>query len=56
MLRIAEVTPYGAHYRAFYTATGYMAMIGEGLLVIWFLVASVSMTVKRGSVAATRAN
>jgi hypothetical protein len=35
----------GPDYRAFYTATGYVTMIGQGLLVIWFAVASVSMIV-----------
>jgi hypothetical protein len=35
----------GPDYGAFYTATGYVTMIGQGLLVIWFLVASVSMIV-----------
>lgn len=35
----------GPDYRAFYTATGYVTMIGQGLLVIWFSVASVSMIV-----------
>jgi hypothetical protein len=33
----------GPDYRAFYTATGYVTMIGQGLLMIWFAVASVSM-------------
>ena len=35
----------GPDYRAFYTATGYVTMIGQGLLVIWFAVAGVSMIV-----------
>ena len=35
----------GPDYRAFYTATGYVTMIGQGLLVIWFATASVSMIV-----------
>ncbi len=46
----------GPDYRAFYTATGYVTMIGQGLLVIWFAVASVSMiVVKPATGAATPA-
>jgi len=37
----------GPDYRAFYTATGYLTMIGQGLLVLWFLVAGVSMIVAK---------
>jgi hypothetical protein len=37
----------GPDYRAFYTATGYVTMIGQGLLVLWFLVAGVSMIVAK---------
>jgi hypothetical protein len=43
----------GPDYRAFYTATGYMTMIGQGLLVIWFLVASVSMIVVKPVIGAS---
>jgi hypothetical protein len=35
----------GPDYRAFYTATGYVTMIGQGALVIWFGAASVSMII-----------
>ena len=34
---------FGPDYRAFYTATGYATMFGQGLLVLWFLVAGISM-------------
>lgn len=37
---------FGPDYRSFYTATGYVTMIGQGLLVLWFLVASVSLKAK----------
>ena len=43
----------GPDYRAFYTATGYMTMIGQGLLVIWFAVASVSMIVVKPATGAS---
>ena len=38
-------------YTRFYSATGYATMIGQGLLVLWFLIAAISMIiVKRKSV------
>ena len=43
----------GPDYRAFYTATGYVTMIGQGLLVIWFAVASVSMIVVKPATGAS---
>jgi hypothetical protein len=43
----------GPDYRAFYTGTGYVTMIGQGLLVIWFSVASVSMIVVKSATGAS---
>ena len=43
----------GPDYRAFYTATGYVTMIGQGLLVVWFAVASVSMIVVKPATGAS---
>jgi hypothetical protein len=43
----------GPDYRAFYTATGYVTMIGQGLLVIWFASASVSMIVVKPATGAS---
>jgi hypothetical protein len=43
----------GPDYRAFYTATGYVTMIGQGLLVIWFAIASVSMIVAKPATGAS---
>jgi hypothetical protein len=44
----------GTDYTGFYTATGWVTFIGQGALVIWFLIASVSMlVVKREAVAPT---
>ena len=43
----------GPDYRAFYTATGYVTMLGQGLLVIWFAVASVSMIVVKPAAGAS---
>ena len=37
----------GTHITGFYTASGYAPFVGQGLMLIWFLVASVSMLVKR---------
>lgn len=38
----------GTDYTSFYTASGYVTFIGQGAMLIWFLIASVSMiTVKR---------
>ncbi len=46
----------GTDYTGFYTASGYMTFIAQGALVIWFLIASVSMlVVKREAVAPTPA-
>jgi hypothetical protein len=52
-LAVAPSILLGPDYRAFYTATGYATMIGQGLLVIWFLVASVSMMVVKQPPAAS---
>jgi hypothetical protein len=44
----------GTNYTGFYTASGYVTFIGQGAMVIWFLIASVSMlVVKREAVART---
>ena len=44
----------GTDYTGFYTAAGWVTFIGQGALVIWFLIASVSMlVVKRGAVMPT---
>jgi hypothetical protein len=41
-------------YTRFYSATGFATMIGQGLLVLWFLIAGVAMiTLKREPVAFT---
>ncbi len=46
----------GTDYTGFYTASGYVTSIGQGAMVIWFLIASVSMlVVKREAVAPTPA-
>ena len=46
----------GTDYTGFYTATGWVTFIGQGALVIWFLIASVSMlAVKRETKAMTPA-
>ena len=46
----------GTDYTGFYTASGYVTFIGQGAMVIWFLIASVSMlVVKREAVAPTPA-
>ncbi len=38
----------GTDYTGFYTASGYVTFIGQGAVMIWFLIASVSMLVARG--------
>ncbi len=44
----------GTDYTGFYTASGYVTFIGQGVMVIWFLIASVSMlAVKREGKAMT---
>jgi hypothetical protein len=44
----------GTDYTGFYTASGYVTFIGQGAMVIWFLIASVSMlVVKREAKAMT---
>ena len=44
----------GTDYTGFYTASGYVTFIGQGAMLIWFLIASVSMiVVKREAVAPT---
>lgn len=46
----------GTDYTGFYTASGYVTFIGQGAMVIWFLIASVSMfVVKREAVIRTPA-
>jgi hypothetical protein len=35
----------GTDYTGFYTASGYVTFIGQGAMIIWFLIASVSMLV-----------
>jgi hypothetical protein len=46
----------GTDYTGFYTASGYVTFIGQGAMVFWFLIASVSMlVVKREAVAPTPA-
>lgn len=46
----------GTDYTGFYTASGYVTFIGQGAMVIWFLIASVSMlVVKREAVLRTSA-
>jgi hypothetical protein len=46
----------GTDYTGFYTASGYVTFIGQGVMVIWFLIASVSMlVVKREAKAMTPA-
>jgi Na+/phosphate symporter len=46
----------GTDYTGFYTASGYVTFIAQGAMVIWFLIASVSMiVVKREAVAPTPA-
>ena len=46
----------GTDYTGFYTASGYVTFIAQGAMVIWFLIASVSMlVVKRKAVAPTPA-
>jgi hypothetical protein len=46
----------GTDYTGFYTASGYVTFIGQGAMLIWFLIASVSMiVVKREAVAPTPA-
>jgi hypothetical protein len=39
----------GTNITGFYTASGYAPFLGQALMLIWFLVASVSMLVKRES-------
>lgn len=42
----------GTDYTGFYTASGYVTFIGQGAMIIWFLIASVSMlVVKREAIA-----
>jgi hypothetical protein len=44
----------GTDYTGFYTAAGYVTFISQGAMLIWFLLASISMlTVKQGIVAET---
>ena len=44
----------GTDYTGFYTASGYVTFIGQGAMVMWFLIASISMiVVKRKAVAPT---
>jgi hypothetical protein len=44
----------GTDYTSFYTASGYMTFIAQGAMLIWFLIASVSMlVVKREAKAMT---
>jgi hypothetical protein len=44
----------GTDYTGFYTASGYVTFIGQGVMLIWFLIASVSMlAVKREGKAMT---
>lgn len=44
----------GTDYTGFYTASGYVTFIAQGAMIIWFLIASVSMlVVKREAVAPT---
>jgi hypothetical protein len=44
----------GTDYTGFYTASGYVTFIGQGAMLIWFLIASVSMlVVKREAKAMT---
>jgi hypothetical protein len=44
----------GTNYTGFYTASGYVTFIAQGAMVIWFLIASVSMlVVKREAIAPT---
>lgn len=44
----------GTDYTGFYTASGYVTFIGQGAMIIWFLIASVSMlVVKREAKAMT---
>ena len=46
----------GTDYTGFYTASGYVTFIAQGAMVIWFLIASVSMiVVKRETKAMTSA-
>jgi hypothetical protein len=43
----------GTNLTGFYTAPGYATNVGQAALVLWFLVASVSMLAKREAAAAT---
>ena len=46
----------GTDYTGFFTASGYVTFIGQGAMIIWFLIASVSMlVVKREAKAMTPA-
>jgi len=45
----------GTDYTGFYTASGYVTNIGQGAMVIWFLIASVSMLVVKEAKAMTTA-
>lgn len=46
----------GTDYTGFYTASGYVTSISQGAMVIWFLIASISiLVVKREAVAPTQA-
>ena len=42
---------WGPDYTRFYSATGYATMIGQGMLVLWPSLASISMTRKRKAIA-----
>jgi hypothetical protein len=42
----------GTDYTSFYTASGYVTFIGQGAILIWFLIASVSMIVVKREVVA----
>lgn len=44
---------WGTDYTGFYTASGYVTFIGQGAMLIWFFIASVSMLVRRKAVAPT---
>ena len=36
---------WGSDFTRFYSANGYATMIGQGMLVLWFMIASVSMII-----------
>jgi hypothetical protein len=43
---------WGTDYTGFYTASGYVTFIGQGVMVIWFLIASIEMLVVKREVKA----